>query len=126
MQPSQGKLDEAARAENLRAICSPTLLAVIAIMSSVGLVTGFFLKYLDSVLKSIASALEVIVTTLLSSLLFGTALNVQTVIAACLVGSGVTLYSKPPRHMHFGREMEHANAEAEPILNQSRTKFVDA
>ena len=34
------------------------VLAIICIMSSVGLVTGFFLKHLDSVLKAVASALE--------------------------------------------------------------------
>jgi arginine/ornithine N-succinyltransferase beta subunit len=34
------------------------VLAIIAIMSTVGLVTGFFLKHLDSVLKAVASALE--------------------------------------------------------------------
>ena len=34
------------------------VILIIGIMSSVGLVTGFFLKHLDSVLKAVASALE--------------------------------------------------------------------
>ena len=66
----QGRLGEAASAENLAAVCSPTVLCIVAIMSSVGLVTGFFLRHLDSVLKAVASALEVMLTMLASYLLF--------------------------------------------------------
>ena len=55
----QGRLGEAVSHENLIVLCSPIVLSIIAIMSTVGLVTGFFLKHLDSVLKAVASALEV-------------------------------------------------------------------
>ena len=41
-------------AENLSTVASPMVLTIVAIMSSVGLVTGFFLRHLDSVLKAIA------------------------------------------------------------------------
>lgn len=91
----QGRLGEAFAGENLAAVCSPTVVAIIAIMSSVGLVTGFFLKHLDSVLKSVASALEVVVTMIASFLLFGTPINAPALLAAMLVGAGVALYSKP-------------------------------
>lgn len=47
----KGTLDEALSPSNAAAICTPVVLSIIAIMSSVGLVTGFFLKHLDSVLK---------------------------------------------------------------------------
>ena len=51
-------VQEAISAQNLEAIASWQVLGIIGIMSSVGLVTGFFLKHLDSVLKAVASALE--------------------------------------------------------------------
>ena len=54
----QGQALEALGPSNLAAIGSPKVLAIVAIMSTVGLVTGFFLKHLDSVLKAVASALE--------------------------------------------------------------------
>jgi len=92
-----GRLGEAVALDNLSVVCSPTILALVAIMSSVGLVTGYFLKVLDSVLKSVASALEVVLTTLLSFVLFGTPLDFAAVVSAALVGAGVALYSRPPR-----------------------------
>ena len=64
-------------------------------MSSVGLITGFFLKHLDSVLKSIASATEVVLTMVASAIIFGVALDARALIAAGLVGAGVALYNRP-------------------------------
>ena len=90
-----GKLDEAVQLSNLSVVCSPTVLGIVLIMSSVGMVTGFFLKVLDSVLKSVASAVEVVLTTLLSTLLFSTPLSLADVLAAAMVGGGVALYSRP-------------------------------
>jgi len=66
-----------------------------AIMSSVGLVTGFFLKHLDSVLKSIASATEIVLTMIASAMLFGTSLNTAGLMAALLVAGGVAMYARP-------------------------------
>jgi len=60
------------------------------------MVTGFFLKHLDSVLKSIASAIEVVATTALSWACFGTPLDAQTLAAASLVGFGIALYARTP------------------------------
>ncbi|EOD21845.1 hypothetical protein EMIHUDRAFT_240876 [Emiliania huxleyi CCMP1516] len=117
----EGRLGEAVARDNLSALCTPTLLAVVAIMSSVGgvmatppatpgafaeplwsalpqvgVVTGFFLRHLDSVLKAVASALEVVFSMLLSSLLFAVPLTPQAAGAALLVGGGVALYARPP------------------------------
>ena len=69
--------------------------SIAAIMSSVGLVTSFFLKHLDSVLKSIAAAMEVVFTMVASAILFGTPLDVAGITAALLVAGGVALYAKP-------------------------------
>ena len=51
----QGKLRDAVSAENLQGVARPVVVCIILIMSSVGTVTGFFLKYLDSVRKAIRS-----------------------------------------------------------------------
>ena len=91
----QGRLGEAVSHENLIVLCSPIVLSIIAIMSTVGLVTGFFLKHLDSVLKAVASALEVILTMLASNFFFGIPLDAQGLVATCLVGGGVALYARP-------------------------------
>ncbi|CAE7202344.1 senju [Symbiodinium natans] len=91
----EGQVAESISADNVAAILTPRVLLIIGIMSSVGLVTGFFLKHLDSVLKAVASGLEVVFTTLLGFLLFGAPLGVAGVASAALVGSGVALYSRP-------------------------------
>jgi len=92
---AQGRLGEAMSSDNLVAVLSPTILAIVAIMSSVGLVTGFFLKHLDSVLKAVASALEVVLTMLASYAFFGIPLDARSLLAASLVGGGVALYARP-------------------------------
>jgi len=93
---AQGRLSEAVAPTNVAAVLTPTVLAIMAIMSSVGLVTGFFLKHLDSVLKSIAAAMEVVLTMLAAALLFGTELTISGVVAAMLVAGGVAVYARPP------------------------------
>lgn len=98
----RGQFLEAFSAKNLSGVLSVQVLAIICIMSTVGLVTGFFLKHLDSVLKSIAAAIEVVFTMFLSSVLFGTPLELMGVVAACIVGSGVALYSVPPKRHSVG------------------------
>ena len=60
----QGKLRDAVSAENLQGVARPVVVCIILIMSSVGTVTGFFLKYLDSVRKAVAGAVEVALATL--------------------------------------------------------------
>jgi len=91
----EGKGSEAISPQNLEAIASLKVLAIIAIMSTVGLVTGFFLKHLDSVLKAVASALEVVFTMLLGFLFFRVPLGLSGLISGLLVGAGVALYSRP-------------------------------
>jgi len=39
-----GTLQDATHADNLRAVCSPTVLAIVAIMASVGMVTALALQ----------------------------------------------------------------------------------
>lgn len=60
-----------------------------------GLVTGFFLKHLDSVLKAVASATEIVFTMIAAWALFGTPIHPNDLAAGCLVGLGVALYSRP-------------------------------
>uniref|UniRef100_A0A7S0JCZ0 Uncharacterized protein n=1 Tax=Calcidiscus leptoporus TaxID=127549 RepID=A0A7S0JCZ0_9EUKA len=91
----QGQLGAAVAPANLQTVFTPTILLVMAIMSTVGMVTGFFLKHLDSVLKAIASALEVVLTAALSWLFFDTPLNTRALVAVACVGGGVALYARP-------------------------------
>jgi len=120
---TKGTLEDSLSPSNWAAISSPTVLCIIAIMSSVGLVTGYFLRHLDSVLKAIASALEVVLTTALSFACFGTPLDIFTVCSAVTVGGGVALYSRPPRSEHTEYAMVPMSPQmlARPLSNDDQT-----
>jgi UDP-sugar transporter A1/2/3 len=60
----------------------------------VGVITGYFLRHLNSVLKSIAAATELWLTAILSSMIFGYKIEFIQVIGIVLVSFGIFLYSR--------------------------------
>ena len=78
---------------NLRQVFHPLVLLIILNSASMGIVTSMFLKHLSSVLKAIASAMEIILTAIVSYIVFGTDLGAYTVTSMLCVAFGVYLYS---------------------------------
>lgn len=62
----------------------------------VGIVTSFFLKNLNSILKTYASALELIITAVVCYMIFGILITWFTVISICMVSVAVMMYFKNP------------------------------
>lgn len=62
----------------------------------VGIVTSFFLKNLNSILKTYASALELIITAVVCYILFNIVITWYTIISICLVSVAVAMYFKNP------------------------------
>ncbi|KAJ9442789.1 CMP-sialic acid transporter 2 [Diplonema papillatum] len=91
----KSSLEEAMTAERLSELFHPWILPIGLMFASVGIVTSLFIKYLDSVRKTIASAIEIFVDALLSSVIFGVPLGVNTFAAVGAAAGGVYLYSKP-------------------------------
>eukprot|EP00667_Euglena_gracilis_P018050 EG_transcript_19117 len=92
----RGELGTALNPDNLAPILlSPYVCPIALILASIGIVTSLFLKHLDSVRKSIASALEIFVDALLTWLIFGIPVGGATVLAVALVSGGIYLYSRP-------------------------------
>ena len=100
----RGTLGDASRASNLRVLASPMVFTVILISSTGGIVTGYFLKHLDSIRRTIASAIEVFTCVLAAWLLFGVALTAATIVAAGLVCTGVCLYSSTDSQQYLSRK----------------------
>lgn len=87
-------------------------LSVILVMvnnACIGIVTSYFLKYLNSILKTFASALELLATAVLCYILFGIAITINTVLSIALVSLAIYLYTCAPvnndekdgaRHQH--------------------------
>ncbi|XP_034826776.1 UDP-galactose transporter senju [Maniola hyperantus] len=62
----------------------------------VGIVTSFFLKNLNSILKTYASALELIITAVVCYIIFKIIITWYTIISICLVSIAVAMYMKNP------------------------------
>lgn len=92
----KGDLTTAFSSTSLSSINQPFVLAIILNNSLVGIVTSLFLKNLNSILKSFASALELIFTAIFSFVLLGIPIYVNTAIAVAIVSYAVVLYAQNP------------------------------
>lgn len=92
-----GNLQSGLNFESLRHILStPIILAVVCNNAAIGIVTSFFLSQLNSILKSFASALELLFTAVLCWLIFGIPIYANTMSAILIVTFSIFLYSKEP------------------------------
>jgi UDP-sugar transporter A1/2/3 len=64
--------------------------------AAIGIVTSFFLAQLNSILKTFASALELLFTAVLCWILFGIPVHPNTALSIAIVSAAVWLYSKEP------------------------------
>ena len=90
-------LAEATQNDEIVKMADPWVVPIIVILASIGIVTSLFIKNLDSVRKTIASAIEIFIDTFLSFILFGIPVGVNTVLATVFAAGGILLYSKPVR-----------------------------
>jgi drug/metabolite transporter (DMT)-like permease len=62
--------------------------------AAMGLLTAYFLRKLDSIRKSIASAIELWTTAILSSIVFGYPIGMNAIVGLAFITIGVVLYSQ--------------------------------
>ncbi|XP_076303178.1 UDP-galactose transporter senju [Lasioglossum baleicum] len=77
-------------------LLQPKIMLIMLNNTAVGIITSFFLKSLNSVLKTFASALELVFTAVLCWLLFSIPIYLNTVISIVMVSYAVILYSQNP------------------------------
>lgn len=92
----QGNITSAFNAENLSEIFKPNVIVIAIINCTIGIVTSFFLKYLNSILKTFASALELLFTAVLCWIVFSIPIHINTVLSIAIVSISVYLYSLSP------------------------------
>lgn len=92
----KGQFFSAVSVESVQSIFQGMVLAIIVNNALIGIVTSLFLKLLDSILKSFASALELVFTAIFSFLLLGIPIYVNTVVAVGIVAYAVVLYARNP------------------------------
>lgn len=72
------------------------VILIIVNSAIVGIVTSFFLKNLNSILKTYASALELVITALVCYVLFDILITWFTIVSICLVSIAVAMYFQNP------------------------------
>ncbi|CAG0889141.1 unnamed protein product [Cyprideis torosa] len=97
--------------ESIKEVGKPLVLMLILNNSAAGILTGFFLKTFNSILKTFASALELMFTAVLCWLIFGIPIDYTTVIAIFVVSYAILLYAQNPiKNEHVvsaGSSMRH-------------------
>nr|CAD7255861.1 unnamed protein product [Timema shepardi] len=92
----KGDLYDAFTPEALSSVFAFKVIIIMFNNAAIGIITSFFLKNLNSILKTFASALELMFTAVLCWLLFGIPIYANTVIAISIVSYAVILYSQNP------------------------------
>ena len=92
----QGDIWTAFTVSSLESINKPLVLILIINNSVLGIVTSLFLKKLNSILKAFASALELVITAVLSVPILGIPLTLNTVMALALISLAVIMYAQNP------------------------------
>lgn len=112
----QGNLMTAFNATSLRSIFTFNVIIIIINNAAIGIVTSFFLRYLNSILKTFASALELLFTAILCYILFSIPIYLNTILSIAVVSFAIYLYSMSPvvnvinstgKH---AKSIEHKNA----------------
>lgn len=92
----RGELLDAFSVHNLGSIMRFSVIIIIVNNAAIGIVTSFFLKYMNSILKTFASALELLFTAVLCYFLFAIPIYVNTALAIAVVSYAIYLYTQSP------------------------------
>lgn len=92
----QGNIGEIFLSENLTNLLNLNVILIIINNSAIGIITSFFLKYMNSILKTFASAIELMFTAVLCYFLFAIPIYVNTFLAITVVSLAIYLYSQNP------------------------------
>ena len=92
----QGNLMQAFDNVGASIILEPKVVMIIINNAAIGIITSFFLKNLNSILKTFASALELVFTAILCWYIFDIPIYLNTILAIVMVSYAVFLYSQNP------------------------------
>ena len=81
---------------SLTSMFQVTVIAIMVNNAAIGIVVSLFLRSLNSILKTFASALELMFTAVLCWFIFGIAIDIYTVLAIAIVSGATVLYARNP------------------------------
>ncbi|KAH9492735.1 hypothetical protein Btru_026201 [Bulinus truncatus] len=92
----RGEFIQAFYIDSVKSILQPNVVAIIINNAAIGIVTSLFLRSLNSILKTFASALELMFTAVLCWMIFGIPVDLYTVLAIFIVSAATYLYAQNP------------------------------
>ncbi|XP_050296196.1 UDP-galactose transporter senju [Anthonomus grandis grandis] len=111
-----GSIATAFQYDNVIKIMHYKVLLVMFNNATVGIVTSFFLKTLNSILKTFASAMELALTAVFSLILFAIPIHLNTALAIATVLYAIYLYSQNPINNVTKHEEKTIQEENEELL----------
>lgn len=117
----KGDISDAFAGVNFTKVFHLNVLIIMINNAAIGIITSFFLKTLNSILKTFASALELLLTALFSYLLFSIPIYLNTMLAICTVLYAVYLYSQNPVSNvspHVARSPEEHEAKENLLMEE--------
>lgn len=92
----RGQLTDAFTAAEFSVILQPIVLGIMVNNAAIGIVTSLFLRSLNSILKTFASALELLFTAVLCWIIFGIRVDIFTIVSIFIVSAATFLYAQHP------------------------------
>ncbi|XP_060062434.1 UDP-galactose transporter senju-like [Ylistrum balloti] len=92
----KGQLTSAFTFKSIATLTQPSVLMIMCNNAAIGIVTSLFLRSLNSILKTFASALELMFTAVLCWLIFGIRIDIYTFIAIFIVSVATVMYAQKP------------------------------
>lgn len=112
----QGDVQSIFHKESLSSLMNINVILIIFNNAAIGIITSFFLKYMNSILKTFASAIELMFTAVICYFLFAIPIYINTFLAISVVTFAIYLYSQNPV-VNMGKR---------PVVNPSeREVFLD-
>lgn len=109
----KGDLTEAFTLSSLSSIFQVNVICIMINNAVIGIVVSLFLRSLNSILKTFASALELMFTAVLCWLIFGITVDVYTVFAIIIVSVATYLYAQHPVVNKAPGDVVHTNGSPE-------------
>ena len=96
-------------------------IAIVMVNASIGIMTSLFIKTFNSVLKTFVSAIELMLTAILSFLIFGIPIYWNTVVAIFIVSTAILIYAMNPIQAD-NKDQRKNNSKVDIVDNESPTK----
>lgn len=113
--------------ESLSKLCDYRIILIMLNSAAVGIITSFFLKNFNSILKVFAGALELICSAIISYLVFNIPVHANTIISIIIVSFSIALYTfYPVRTVASRNQFNNSNHSQINLSSSSTPEIPDA